>query len=248
MTSRFTRHGDQFIVRTDGPDGVLTDYPSPTRSGSIHSSRNLLRLPGGRLQALSIAWDTRPKAQGGQRWFHLYPSERVDHRDVLHWTGPAQNWNHMCAECHSTNVQKGYAADRDSFDTRWSEVNVSCEACHGPGSQHIEWARQKPPAGDRHKGFVFSLDGRSRMAWSFDGDRPIAARPRRCRRDPRSRRADDAIRAAARSGLTTSTAVRSPTRIACRFSKRGCMRPMASSSTRCTNTARSCRARCTQRA
>jgi len=174
VTSRFTRSGDQFIVRTDGPDGALTDYPVAYTFGVDPLQQYLLRLPGGRLQALSIAWDTRPKAQGGQRWFHLYPAERVDHRDVLHWTGPAQNWNHMCAECHSTNVQKGYAADRDTFDTRWSEVNVSCEACHGPGSRHIEWARQKSPAGDRQKGFVFSLDGRSRMAWSFDGDRPIA--------------------------------------------------------------------------
>ena len=135
VTSRFTRRGDQFIVRTDGPDGRLTDYPVAYTFGVDPLQQYLLPLPGGRLQALSIAWDTRPQAQGGQRWFHLYPSERVDSRDVLHWTGPAQNWNHMCAECHSTNLQKGYAADRGTFDTRWSEVSVSCEACHGPGSR-----------------------------------------------------------------------------------------------------------------
>jgi len=58
------------------------------------------------MQALNVCWDTRPKDQGGQRWFHLYPDENVAHDDILHWTGPYQNWNHMCAECHSTNVHK----------------------------------------------------------------------------------------------------------------------------------------------
>ena len=81
----------------------------------------------------------------------------------------------MCAECHSTNVQKNYIADRDTFDTKWSELNVSCEACHGPASRHVEWARHPPASpNDRNKGLEFSLDGRSRMAWRFAADRPIA--------------------------------------------------------------------------
>ncbi len=175
VTSRFTKREGQFIVNTDGPDGKPSDYPVAYTFGVDPLQQYLLPLPGGRLQALSIAWDTRPKGQGGQRWFHLYPREHVDSRDVLHWTGPAQNWNHMCAECHSTNLQKNYIADRDTFDTKWSELNVSCEACHGPASRHVEWAQHPSSSpNDRNKGLEFSLDGRSRMAWSFAGDRPIA--------------------------------------------------------------------------
>ena len=37
----------------------------------------LIALPGGRLQALGIAWDSRPKDQGGQRWFHRYPDQKL---------------------------------------------------------------------------------------------------------------------------------------------------------------------------
>jgi tetratricopeptide (TPR) repeat protein len=96
----------------------------------------LVRFPGGRLQTLSIAWDTERK-----RWFSLYPNERIPPGDWLHWTRGAQNWNGMCSECHSTNVKKGYDPDTDTYDTTWSEIDVSCEACHGPGSLHVEWAR-----------------------------------------------------------------------------------------------------------
>jgi tetratricopeptide (TPR) repeat protein len=48
----------------------------------------------------------------------------------------------MCADCHSTAVQKRYDVEADVFRTTWSEIAVGCEACHGPGSLHVKWADQ----------------------------------------------------------------------------------------------------------
>ena len=95
------------------------------------------------MQALSIAWDSRPKEQGGQRWFHLYPNEDIKHDDILHWTKLNQNWNFMCAECHSTGVRKNYDAANDRYHTTWAEISVGCETCHGQGSHHVDWARDQ---------------------------------------------------------------------------------------------------------
>jgi predicted CXXCH cytochrome family protein len=144
VTTTFSRRADGYYVRTDGPDGALHDYKVAYTFGVTPLQQYLIEFPNGRYQIPSIAWDSRPKTAGGQRWFHLYPKESIDHRDVLHWTGPAQNWNSMCAECHSTNLQKRYLLAEDRFETTWSDVDVACEACHGPGSRHVEWARQKP--------------------------------------------------------------------------------------------------------
>ncbi|MGD8809984.1 MAG: tetratricopeptide repeat protein, partial [Gammaproteobacteria bacterium] len=104
----------------------------------------LIELPGGHVQALSIAWDTRPAAEGGQRWFHLYPQESVDSDDPLHWTGTYQSWNTMCADCHSTDLSKNYDSDDDTFATTWSSIDVDCEACHGPGSEHVTAPSEHP--------------------------------------------------------------------------------------------------------
>ena len=134
--STFSRRDGAFFVRTDGPDGELIDYQVAYTFGVEPLQQYLIEFPDGRLQALNIVWDTRPAADGGQRWFHLYPDENVDHRDILHWTRPLQNWNFMCAECHSTKVSKNYDAATDTFATTWAEIDVSCEACHGPGSKH----------------------------------------------------------------------------------------------------------------
>jgi hypothetical protein len=67
----------------------------------------------------------------------------MPHTDPLHWTGRNQTWNYMCAECHSTNLRKNYDLEKDNYATTWSEINVSCESCHGPGSNHVTWAQSR---------------------------------------------------------------------------------------------------------
>jgi Tfp pilus assembly protein PilF len=179
VTTTFSRRGDRFFVRTDGPDGSLHEYPVKYTFGWDPLQQYLLELPGGRLQALDIAWDARPAAAGGQRWFSLHPGEKIDHRDVLHWTGPALNWNHMCAECHSTNLVKGYDAKSDTFATTWSDVDVACEACHGPGSEHLRWAEARKAGRDSsaaNDGLVFQLRDTSGGVFALAPGQSIAHR------------------------------------------------------------------------
>ena len=145
----FYRKGDEFWTQTEGPDGALHDYRDRLHVRRLPAPAIPDRLPGGRFQALSLAWDTRPKEQGGQRWFHLYPDEKIAHDDELHWTAINQNWNYMCADCHSTNLRRGYDLKTDSYHTTWSALDVSCEACHGPGSGHVAWAQAGAAAIDR---------------------------------------------------------------------------------------------------
>jgi Flp pilus assembly protein TadD len=172
VTSKFFKRDGKFMVHTDGPDGNLRDYEIKYTFGYYPLQQYLIEFPEGRLQALGIAWDSRPEEKGGQRWFHLYPNEKIKHDDVLHWTGLNQNWNYMCAECHSTNLIKNYNADTNTYTTTWSEIDVSCEACHGPGSRHLKWAEklkdQKTPILDADKGLVVKFPKHGEVKWSID--------------------------------------------------------------------------------
>jgi tetratricopeptide (TPR) repeat protein len=167
VTSTFFVRDGKHYVRTDGPDGKLADFEVKYTFGVEPLQQYLVELPGGRLQALAVSWDARPARDGGQRWFRQYPDEKLDFRDELHWTRASQNWNGMCADCHSTDVRKGYEAAKDAFDTRWAEINVGCEACHGPGSVHLEWAQRKDSA-DAAKGLTVALDERRGATWRID--------------------------------------------------------------------------------
>lgn len=142
VKARFFRRGDKFFVNTEGADGKPTDFAISYTFGYKPLQQYLVEFPGGRLQSLTIAWDTRPKAEGGQRWFSLYPGQRFTPNDPLHWTGRYQNWNAMCADCHSSNLLKNYDDKTDSFATTWHEPNVGCQGCHGPAQKHVEWAEQ----------------------------------------------------------------------------------------------------------
>jgi len=153
ITTRFFMKGGEYWVNTDGPDGKLTDYQIEYTFGVAPLQQYLVAFDDGRLQALGIAWDSRPVAEGGQRWFHLYPDEKIDYNDVLHWTRYAFNWNSRCADCHSTNLQKNYQQSTDSYQTTWSEINVACESCHGPGADHVRWSAT-PDTAVTNKGLV----------------------------------------------------------------------------------------------
>ncbi len=178
VTSTFLRQDGKFVVRTEGPDGKPAEFDIVYTFGVAPLQQYLVPFPEGRLQPLSIAWDTRPRAQGGQRWYALYPGERIRPDDTLHWTGRDQTWNYQCAECHSTDLRKNYDLAARRYATAWAELSVSCEACHGPGSGHVAWARARAPGGPRATGaatgLVVRLD-RGEGAWEMkDTQRGIA--------------------------------------------------------------------------
>ena len=137
---RFYMKDSNYYVFTNGPDGEMEEFLVSYTFGYRPLQQYLVAFPGGRLQCLPLTWDT----DKGE-WYHMadavYSDEVIDHHNWLYWTNQAQNWNGMCADCHSTNLQKGYNHEADTFNTTWTDINVNCEACHGPGSAHLKWAK-----------------------------------------------------------------------------------------------------------
>ncbi len=176
VTTTFSQEGDTFFIKTDNAAGELETYPVAYVFGVEPLQQYLLPMDGGRLQALSIAWDSRPANEGGQRWYHLYPDENVPAGDPLHWTGGFFNWNTSCAECHSTDVEKRYDAVNDRFDTHYEQIDVGCEACHGPGSEHVALA-DSGTLSPAQTGFEMSLKARGTWQWAEGAD--IAQRSER---------------------------------------------------------------------
>ena len=128
VTTTFSKRDDRFFVRTEGPDGKPGEFEVKFTFGVSPLQQYLIALPGGRLQAFGIAWDTRPKSMGGQRWFDLYFGQKIPPGDPLHWTGIQQTANYMCIDCHVTNLRKGFDAATGSYNSTWTELGVGCEA------------------------------------------------------------------------------------------------------------------------
>lgn len=181
ITSRFYRKGKEFWVNTDNALGKLQAFKISYTFGVYPLQQYMVDFPDGRKQVLNLAWDTRPKSQGGQRWFSLSPEnpslnhgqknqQAIKAADPLHWTGSYYNWNSRCASCHSTHLLKNYDAKTNRYQTKWSEINVACEACHGPGARHIAWAHAADKHNYKNMGLEISLTNNAK--WEYLGDKP----------------------------------------------------------------------------
>lgn len=149
-STRFFRKDDAFWVNTPGADGKNADFKVAYTFGIAPLQQYLIEVGEGRLQALGVAWDTQKN-----QWFHLYPGQGVNFKNPLHWSKPNQNANFMCVECHTTGYKRNFDAASNTFNSQWNSLGVGCQACHGPASNHLEWAGKK---GDLiHKGFDVDL-------------------------------------------------------------------------------------------
>ena len=141
------------VVRSVGTGGKSESFPVDYVSGVWPLEQYVVRAQRGKLQALGVAWDSRSAAEGGNQWVHVYGADGIGPRDSLYFTSASQNWNHVCADCHSTWVERRYDVASDAFDSRWAEQAVGCEACHGPGAEHVRSAK----AGERPAPFAVRL-------------------------------------------------------------------------------------------
>lgn len=173
--SRFIYHGDtaffyqrdgHYFVRTTDSTGVKKEFLISYTFGWRPLQQYLVKFDDGRIQVLPFCWDAREKAKGGQRWFHLYDKERISHTDELFWMGINQNWNYMCADCHTTEFKKNFSLAENKFHSSWTESRVSCESCHGPASGHMQWAEKKDMS-VQWKGFAISLASKP-VNWQLD--------------------------------------------------------------------------------
>ena len=164
IDSRFYQQGKGYFVDTLDETGNKKTFQIKYTFGFQPLQQYLIETNNGHIQALSIAWDSRSKAQGGQRWFHLQPDESITPEHPFFWTRFFQNWNSRCASCHSTNVDKNYNAQAHSYNTTWSEINVSCEACHGGGAKHLELT-QLDKLTHMNNGFASQIP--AALSWQF---------------------------------------------------------------------------------
>jgi predicted CXXCH cytochrome family protein len=177
--TRFRRRESIYEIETEGVSRAVRGKTAERRAYEVKYAfgveplqQYLVDIGDGHLQAMPFAFDTRPKERGGGRWFHLHEGERIEAGDELHWSAPAYNWNKNCADCHSTDVRKNYEATADRYDTRYAEISVGCEACHGPGSRHVEQAEHRTFAAD--KGWSRRFGNPRDREWQFVEGKPIA--------------------------------------------------------------------------
>lgn len=129
----FSRDGRYFItVRRRGTDPETFEVHYTL--GARRFQGYLSKLPDGRIYVLPAFWHVETNQWVDFKEITPLPDDEHDYRQI---------WNVNCFNCHATNLARNFDRQTLTFGTTWTEMGIGCEACHGPGGDHIrlteEW-------------------------------------------------------------------------------------------------------------
>ncbi len=152
------RQGDQFAFEYSDPasGAVLATLPIARTVGSHRYQQYLTRDPGSETHyRLHYLYH-----MGDKRWVHMNAAFLGS--DEQHFDAQVTPWNANCVFCHNTgpapkalnmdDIRRRAAAGEPvdvktelRFATEVAELGISCEACHGPGAEHVQRMSQWLP-------------------------------------------------------------------------------------------------------
>lgn len=121
----------------DGITGLYTvtmdgnTYPVNYTLGSYWKQRYMTVINGS-VYILPVQWNN---ATG--EWVAYHLSDWYDTSGASKAIATKQSWDRRCAGCHSTGLEVSYNASTNEWRASPSELNIGCESCHGPGSEHV---------------------------------------------------------------------------------------------------------------
>ncbi|HBH61650.1 MAG TPA: hypothetical protein DDX85_07935 [Nitrospiraceae bacterium] len=137
VTSRMFIKDGRYYVNTMGPDWEFHDYQITNVIGIGRRQNFLTTFPNGEIHLLPVEWDIRSKS-----WHDLNGLEKSYPGNGEYWSSTQRIWQYTCGGCHVTGLRINYVEGSDTFNTTWVDMGIGCEACHGPGSNHVKAASE----------------------------------------------------------------------------------------------------------
>lgn len=139
---RLHRDGDQFFVSAGTPDSL-----QPAISYSDRAARREVVMTTGS-HHIQVYWISDPVSKlliEFPFYYHLAEKRWILRDDtMLHPPDQPQIpsvWNDRCIKCHSVNGVPGLNPATGKLSTHVAEIGIACEACHGPGHDHVALRR-----------------------------------------------------------------------------------------------------------
>jgi len=133
VVSEFFEKDGKGVIRTLGPSGKAEDFSPEMVLAHTPMVQFLIPFEGGRWQTTELAWDINQK-----EWFNVYGNDGRRPEEWGHWSRRGMNWNAQCAICHTSFYEKNYDPVSDTYSSKWKEMGVNCQQCHGEMPEHLK--------------------------------------------------------------------------------------------------------------
>ncbi|GAB4207795.1 MAG: hypothetical protein OHK0013_25710 [Sandaracinaceae bacterium] len=144
FVARMTREPDaegtlRFVVTLTRGDEIV-DRAVVDRTVGSRRHQQLLARQDDRWVRLPVAWNVEE-----ERWFHMNEAFLTADPDGLDggsialadYARHVVPWNDNCVFCHNVGARPGLDPASGLFRTEVAELGIACEACHGPGAEHV---------------------------------------------------------------------------------------------------------------
>lgn len=135
VTSTMFKKDGRLYANTIGPDWELHDYEIINVIGIGRRQNYLSKFPNGEIHVLPVEWDAKTKT-----WMDLNGLQQNVPGDGEYWSDSESTWQFKCGGCHVTGIEINYNEADKKFGSTWIDLGIACEACHGPGGNHVEAA------------------------------------------------------------------------------------------------------------
>jgi tetratricopeptide (TPR) repeat protein len=154
VVPRVTASGEyQFAIAQAGRPRVVFTVTGVIGGGHMAGGGTqgfVARQPDGTVRFLPFdfsraasAWFCNTIGRGDKGWAIITPDLPLE--ACVDW--PPQrilgtdNRFSNCQECHGSQIELAYDAQGKDYETRYKDLRINCESCHGPGRRHVELAR-----------------------------------------------------------------------------------------------------------
>ncbi len=126
------KKGDEYWIEAPDANGEQRAWRIDRTIGNRYKQRYLTKFPDGSWHTLPVQWFEK---DGKFVEWHHKASVKPGSGDF--WADDAWQWQLKCAGCHTTGLDLGWDAATKTYSTRWRELAIGCESCHGPGKEHV---------------------------------------------------------------------------------------------------------------
>ncbi len=154
VTPRVASGGEyQFIVSQPGRENVVLTVSGVIGGGHMVGGGTqgfVSQYPDGTVRFLPFdfirresVWFCNTIGRADKGWIPITPGLPIE--ACVDWPpqrvlGTDARWSN-CQECHGSQIELRYDSLGKGYATRYRDLRINCESCHGPGRRHVELAR-----------------------------------------------------------------------------------------------------------
>lgn len=128
--AKMIKKNGKYYVSTFVDKNEMKEFELIYNIGGVWKQRYITKFPNGALHILPVQWNIKTR-----EWVDYHGLKKHTAGDGKYWSDPQRTWQKNCAKCHVTGFKMNFKDGK--YDSTWADNGAGCEACHGPGSHHV---------------------------------------------------------------------------------------------------------------